>query len=125
MLTTAVVNKCKMYNKFVHTYVCIQDMLQWVECVLNHTAALLMKTTASVLHLLWPMKLDTSKNITTLHHSQLIKYFIFSLGMEHDGTNSLCVNSERIMAPSSGGKAESFLWSSCSVSYLRTFLRYV
>ena len=102
----------------------LQDMLQWVECVLNHAAVLSMKTLALALHLLWLMKLDTSKNITTLHYIQFTKYFIFSLGMQHDGTNNVCVNSRRIMASSGNGQAENFLWSSCSASYLQSFLRY-
>ena len=32
-----------------------------VECVHNQGAALLMRTLALALHLLWPMKLDTGK----------------------------------------------------------------
>ena len=44
--------------------------------------------------------------------------------MQHDGANNVCGNSKRIMAPSTGGQAESFLWSSCSAEYLQTFLRY-
>ena len=43
--------------------------------------------------------------------------------MRHDGANNACGNSQRIMAPSGGGQAESFLWSSCSAKYLRKFLR--
>ena len=44
--------------------------------------------------------------------------------MEHDGINNVCVNSQRIMAPSAGGQDESFLWSSCSTGYLDLFLRW-
>jgi len=50
--------------------------------------------------------------------------FIFSLAMQHDGTNNVCGDSRRIMAPSIGGQAENFLWSSCSAGYLQNFLRY-
>ena len=44
------------------------DVLQLVECVLNHAAVLLMKTLALAQHLLWLMRLDTckNKNITAL-----------------------------------------------------------
>ena len=39
-----------------------QDMLQLVECVLNPAAVPLIRILALVLHLLLPMKPDTSKN---------------------------------------------------------------
>ena len=44
--------------------------------------------------------------------------------MQHDGINNVCINSQRIMAPSAGGQDESFLWSSCSAGYLDSFLRW-
>ena len=99
-----------------------QDLLLLVECVLNQAVVLLMRTLALPLHLLWPMKLDISKNNNIIALLTAHKYF--SLGMQHDGTNNICSNSQRIMAPSVGGEAESFLWSSCSAEYLQTFLRY-
>ena len=96
-----------------------------VECVLNQAVVLLMRTLALVQHLHWPMKLDTSEdsNITAIFGVQLKYIFPYSLGMQHDGTNNACGGSQRIMAPSIGGQAESFLWSSCSAGYLQTFLR--
>ena len=97
-----------------------------VECALSQGAVLLMKIVDLVLHLPWLTKLDTSKyNIRIIIYLDFSvhKIFIFSLGMQHDGTNNVCVNSRRIMAPSIGGQAESFFWSSCSADYLQTFLR--
>ena len=96
-----------------------------MECALNQAVVLLMKTTVLAQHLRWPMKLDTSKNdnntvLFTTHKCILIS----SLGMQHDGTNNVCGNSQRIMAPSLGGREESFFWSSCSAGYLQTFLGY-
>jgi len=76
------------------------------------------------LHLSWRMKLDTGKgnNITSAY--KFHKIFTFSLGMLHNGTNNVCGGSQRIMAPVAAGKAENFLWSSCSAEYLQTFLAY-
>ena len=45
--------------------------------------------------------------------------------MQHDGTGNTCGGSSRIMAPSVGGQAENFLWSTCSAQYLQSFLRYL
>ena len=44
--------------------------------------------------------------------------------MQHDGTGNTCSGSSRIMAPSVGGQAENFLWSTCSAQYLQSFLKY-
>ena len=103
----------------------LQDMLLLVECVHNQAVVLLMRTLALALHSSWPMRLDTSENNNFSVVFRGYKIFAFSLGMQHDGANNACSNSKRIMAPSAGGQAENFLWSSCSAEYLQTFLRYI
>ena len=44
--------------------------------------------------------------------------------MEHDGEDNNCSGSSRIMAPSLGGQAELFLWSTCSAETLQTYIKY-
>ncbi|XP_041369628.1 A disintegrin and metalloproteinase with thrombospondin motifs 16-like [Gigantopelta aegis] len=45
-----------------------------------------------------------------------------SLGMNHDGENNFCDDRQNIMSASGAGGSTAFLWSSCSVDALNSFL---
>ena len=70
------------------------------------------------------MRPVTSKHQKCTTAFEITMSFCFSLGMQHDGTGNACGGSSRIMAPSVGGQAENFLWSTCSAQYLQSFLKY-